>query len=78
MPKKKKVVTPEAEATVAEAVGTVTHTHVTEEVLETRNGFTLCRKGEGFSVKNPLGEVIAPWGERAEAEQLFRNMSRKF
>jgi hypothetical protein len=49
-----------------------------ETELEKRNGFTLFRKGTAYSVKNPVGQVIAPFTGKDEAEQLFRNMSRKF
>lgn len=63
---------------VAEAVAKVSHEVVVEEVVETRNGFTLFSKGEKFSVKNSRGQVIAPFTSKDEAEQLFRNMSRKF
>lgn len=48
------------------------------EDIETRNNFTLFRKGEGYSVKTHMGVVISSFTGKAEAEQLFRNMSRKF
>lgn len=48
------------------------------EDIETRNGFTLFRKGEGYSVKTHMGVVISSFTGKGEAEQLFRNMSRKF
>jgi hypothetical protein len=65
------------EGPVAEALANV-EVDTGEETLETRNGFSLFRKGKGYSVKNPAGVAIAPLTSREEAEQLFRNMSRKF
>jgi hypothetical protein len=48
-----------------------------EEVLDTRNGFYLIRKGSQYGVKQG-SLLIAPLGDQAEAEQLFRGMTRKF
>lgn len=49
----------------------------TEEVIETKNGFSLFRQGDKYTVKQ--GNInIAPFMGKDEAEQLFRGMTRKF
>jgi hypothetical protein len=78
-PKKKAAETPVDEQPAAPVVETAVPEDNSEEVLESRHGFTFFRKGKEYSVKNPLGVVITPFDEdKGKVENLFRGMSRKF
>lgn len=66
-----------AVAPVAEVVELPETSEKTEEILDTRGDFSLVRRGTEYVVLQ-VGVQISPASTLAEAEQLFRGMTRKF